>query len=58
MKTEPDPPGTNENESGAQNMKTGHDALGTAENESERAKYENWIGRPQYRQKRVRERKT
>jgi hypothetical protein len=35
----------------AQNMKTGPDALGTFENESERAKHENGTRLPQNRQK-------
>jgi hypothetical protein len=35
---------------GAQNMKTGHDALGTAENESGRANHENGSRRPRNRQ--------
>jgi hypothetical protein len=39
-------------------MKTGPDALGTVEIESGSAKHENWTQRPQYRPKRVRERKT
>jgi hypothetical protein len=48
-------------------MKTGLDALGTAENESGSAKYENESGgakrenasrRPRYSQKHVRERET
>jgi hypothetical protein len=43
---------------GAQNRKTGPDAPGTAENEYGSAKQENQIGRPWYRRKRVRERKT
>jgi hypothetical protein len=43
---------------GAQNMKTGPDALGTIQNESSRAKYENWTRRLMYRGNRVRERKT
>jgi hypothetical protein len=43
---------------GAQNIKTESETLGTAENQSRRAKRENEIGRPQYRRKRVRERKT
>jgi hypothetical protein len=43
---------------GAQNMKTGPDALCIAENVSGSAKYENGTRRPQYRQKRVRARKT
>jgi hypothetical protein len=38
---------------GAQNMKTGPDALGTAENESERAKHENGTRHPRYRGKRL-----
>jgi hypothetical protein len=51
---------------GTQNMKTGPDALGTAENEYEdakhengarSAKHENGTRRPPYRRKRVRERK-
>jgi hypothetical protein len=42
---------------GAQNMKMGPDALGTAEIESGRAKHENKTPRPRYRGKRVRERK-
>jgi hypothetical protein len=44
--------------SGAQNMKTGPDALGITENESENAKHENGTRRPRYRLKRVRMRKT
>jgi hypothetical protein len=43
---------------GAQNMKTGPDARGTAENESGGTKYENGSRRPRFRRKRVRERKT
>jgi hypothetical protein len=39
---------------GVQNMKTGHDALGNAENESGRAKHENVRRRLRYRRKRVR----
>jgi hypothetical protein len=42
----------------AQNMKMRHDALGTAENESEHTKHENGTKRPQYRRKRFRERIT
>jgi hypothetical protein len=34
--------------SGAKNMKTEPDALGTAENESESAKLKNWTRRPRY----------
>jgi hypothetical protein len=43
---------------GAKNIKTGSDALGTAENESGSAKQEKGNRRPQYPQKHVRERKT
>jgi hypothetical protein len=43
---------------GTQNNKMGPDALGTAENESGKAKHENETRRPRYRRKRVRERKT
>jgi hypothetical protein len=39
-------------------MKTGLDALGTAENESGHAKHENMTPHPPYRRKQVRERKT
>jgi hypothetical protein len=42
----------------AQNMKTGPDALGTAENESDNAKHENGTRRTRHRRNRVRERKT
>jgi hypothetical protein len=43
---------------GTQNMKMGPDTLGTAENESGRAKLENGSRRPRYRRKRLRKRKT
>jgi hypothetical protein len=43
---------------GAKNMKTGPDALGTAENEFGRAKHENGTRLPRYRRKRVGDRKT
>jgi hypothetical protein len=43
---------------GAQNMKTGPCALGTAENESGCAKHENWTRRPLYSRIRFRELKT
>jgi hypothetical protein len=43
---------------GAQNMKTGPDAIGNVEKESGRPKYENGTRRPRYRLKRVRARKT
>jgi hypothetical protein len=39
-------------------MKTGLDALGTTQNESGSAKYENGTRRPRFRRKRVWERKT
>jgi hypothetical protein len=39
-------------------MKTGHDALGTAENEPGRAKHENGTRRPRHRRKRVQDGKT
>jgi hypothetical protein len=39
---------------GAENMKTGKDALGTIENESVSAKQENETRRPWYHRKRVR----
>jgi hypothetical protein len=42
---------------GAQNMKTGPDALGTVENETWSAKYENGTRRRRYRRKGVKERK-
>jgi hypothetical protein len=42
----------------AQNMKTGHNALGTPENKSGNAKRENGTRRPRYRRKRVSARKT
>jgi hypothetical protein len=43
---------------GTQNMKMGADALGSAENESERAKHENGTQRPRYRRKCIWELKT
>jgi hypothetical protein len=43
---------------GAQNMKTGPDALGTAENEFGRAKQENGTQRRRYRRKQVWAHKT
>jgi hypothetical protein len=43
---------------GAQNMKTGHDALGSAQNWFGSAEHENGNRRRRYRQKRVREHKT
>jgi hypothetical protein len=43
---------------GAQNIKTGTDALSTAENESGRAKHENGIRRTRHRRKLVRERNS
>jgi hypothetical protein len=46
--------GTAEMGLGAQNKKMGADALGTAENESWRAKHENGTRLPRYRRKRFR----
>jgi hypothetical protein len=43
MKTRPEAPEPPKMSPGAQNVKTGRDALGTAENEFGSAKYENWI---------------
>jgi hypothetical protein len=43
---------------GAENMKTGPDALGIAGNESGHAKHANGTRHPRYRGKRVRECKT
>jgi hypothetical protein len=43
---------------GAQNIIMGPESVRTAENESGCAKHENGTRRPQYRQKRVRARKT
>jgi hypothetical protein len=43
---------------GAQHMKMRPDAIGTAQNESGSAKYENGTRRPPRLQKRARERKT
>jgi hypothetical protein len=43
---------------GAQNIKTGSQALGTAENEFGNEKHENGTRRPQYRRKYVLEQKT
>jgi hypothetical protein len=57
-KRDPSPSGQPKTSLGAQNMKTGLDALGTFENESGSAKHENGTRRLQYRRKRVRERKT
>jgi hypothetical protein len=58
MKTEPTPSVTSKMSPAAQNMKTGPDALGNAENNSGSEKHENGTRRPRYRRKRVRERKT
>jgi hypothetical protein len=57
-KREPTPSVMPNTSPGAQNMKTGPDALGTAENESGSAKHENDTRRPRYRGKLLRERKT
>jgi hypothetical protein len=40
------------------NVKTGPDALGTSQNESESAKHEIWNWHPRYHPKRVMEGKT
>jgi hypothetical protein len=58
MKTGPDAPVPPKKSSGAQYVKTGPYALGTAKNESGSAKHENGTRRPRYRRKRVEERKT
>jgi hypothetical protein len=52
------PSGPSKMSLGAQNMKTGPDALGNAKNMSGSAKYENGSRRPRYRRKRVRARET
>jgi hypothetical protein len=51
MKTGPDALSTAKKSPGAQNMKTGADVLGTAENEYEDAKHENGTRRPRNRRK-------
>jgi hypothetical protein len=53
-KRDPTPSVPSKTSPGAQNMKIGHDALDTAENESGRAKHENGTRRPRYRRKRIR----
>jgi hypothetical protein len=53
-KWEPTPSVPSKMSQGAQNMKTGDDALGIAKNESGSAKHENGARCPRYRQKRVR----
>jgi hypothetical protein len=58
MKTGHDALGAAKTIPGAQNMKTGLVALGTADNESGSAKHENKTRSPRYRPKCVRERKT
>jgi hypothetical protein len=57
-KQDPTPPVPPKMSPGAQNMKTGHDALCTAKNESGSAKQENTTRRPRYLRNLVRERKT
>jgi hypothetical protein len=57
-KRDPSPPISPKMSLGAQNIKTGPDALGTAENESLSTIHENGTRRPQHRRKRVREQKT
>jgi hypothetical protein len=58
MKRDPTPSVPSKMSPRAQNMKTGPDALHTAENESGSAKYENGTRRTRHRRKRVREHKT
>jgi hypothetical protein len=58
LKRDPTPSVPPKMSPGAQNIKTGPDALATAENESGRAKHENGTRRPPYRRKRVRARKA
>jgi hypothetical protein len=58
VKKGPDALGTAENEFGSPKYEMRPDALGTAENMSESEKHENKKGRPWYRRKRVRARKT
>jgi hypothetical protein len=57
-KWDPTPPILSKMSPGAQNMKTGHDALGTVEKEFGRAKHENQTRGTRYHRKRVKERKT
>jgi hypothetical protein len=58
IKRETTPPVPPKTSLAAQNMKTGPDALGTAENMSGSGKQENKMRRTRYRRKQVRERKT
>jgi hypothetical protein len=55
MKQDPTPLEPPKMSPGAQSMKTGPDALRTAENVSGSAKHENESGRPRYRRTRIRE---
>jgi hypothetical protein len=57
-KQDPTPSVPPQMSSGAQDMKMGHNALGTAENESAIAKHKNGTRHLRYSLKRVRERKT
>jgi hypothetical protein len=57
MKIGPNVAGTVEKRSGGTKMKTGLDALLTAENGSENLKHEKWTLHLQYRRIRVQERK-
>jgi hypothetical protein len=58
LKHEPTPLVPPKSSPGEQNMKTGRDALDTAEKVSGSAKHENGTRRPPHRQKQVREQKT
>jgi hypothetical protein len=58
LKREPTPSVPSKMSPGEQNMTTGLDALGTAENNFGSAKHENGSRHPLYRRKRVRQRKT
>jgi hypothetical protein len=51
MKIRPNALDTAKMSSGAENIKSGPDALDTAENEFGSAKHENWARRPRYRRK-------
>jgi hypothetical protein len=57
-KRDPSPPVPLKMSPGAQNVKTGPDALGTAENMFGSEKHENEKVHPRYRRKRVQARKT
>jgi hypothetical protein len=57
-KRDPSLPVPSKMSQGAQNVKTGPDALGTAENMFGSEKHENEKGNPRYGRKRVQARKT